>query len=313
MIPELRVLRLALGTLLLLTVATPGFAQSQGIVTTDRAVIWRSDSSVVAAVVDAGLVLELTGRSERWYEVVIPTSVGGRGDRGLIAIGQVRLAEGTAPPPERFLRGSTLPPRNPRQAVPQRRPSLPPEPTVSLRGFGQGGLLGFAARESFTAVTGRAYGYSFGAGAQVRFRAGFYLQASVEQFRQRGQRVFVFEDEAFRLGIENIVTIQPVVVAVGFRPPSSDPIRPYVGVGIGSYRLTEVSPFDDQGESVDEWHRGYHAHGGVEFRTRRWLTPAVEARYTTVPDALGRSGATALLTESNLGGWQVDAKVLIGR
>ena len=305
-------LRVAPAAVSLLVLASPGFAQSQGIVTADRAVIWRVDSSVVAAVVDAGAVLELTARSDRWYEVVIPASLGGRGERGLIAISQVKLVDGSDQPVERPLRGSATPVRTPCPAL-LSRPAPPPGPALALRGFGQAGLISFAARQSFAAVTGESFGPTLGAGAQVRFRSGLYLQVSVERFRRTGQRVFVFEGETFPLGIPNTVTVQPVVAAVGYRSPSPGSIRPYLGVGLGSYRLQEVSPFDDASEEVDQRHRGYHAHGGVEFWARRWFAPAVEARYTTVPDALGTRGAAAEFAESDLGGWQVYAKILIGR
>ena len=304
--------RVAIAVLGFLALASPGLAQSQGIVTADRAVIWRTDSSVAATVVDAGVVLELTGRSERWYEVIIPANLGGRGERGLIAITQVRLVDGSDPPVERVLRGSDPPAPTP-QSVRVPRASPPPGPAVALRGFGQAGLVGFAARETFTAIIGQSYGPAFGAGAQVRFRGGLYVQVSIERFQQTGERVFVFEDEAFPLGIPNTITIQPVVVAVGYRPPSASSIRPYLGVGVGSYHLQEVSPFDDPSEEVDQWHRGFHAHGGVEFLAGEWFAPAVEARFTTVPDALGSDGAAAAFGESDLGGWQVLAKILLGR
>jgi hypothetical protein len=304
--------RAAIAILGFLALASPGLAQSQGIVTADRAVIWRADSAVVATVVDAGVVLELTGRSERWYEVIIPANLGGRGERGLISITQVRLVDGSELPAERALRGSDRPAPTP-QAAPVPRPALPPGPAVALRGFGQAGLIGFAARETFTAIIGQSYGPSFGAGAQVRFRSGLYVQVSIERFRETGERVFVFEEEVFPLGIPNTITIQPVIAAVGYRPPSAASIRPYLGVGIGSYHLQEVSPFDAPGEEVDQWHRGFHAHGGVEFLAGRWFAPAVEAHFTTVPDALGSSGAAAAFGESNLGGWQVFGKILLGR
>jgi hypothetical protein len=173
--------------------------------------------------------------------------------------------------------------------------------------------VGFAAHRSFGAVNGEPYGATFGAGAQVRFRGGLYLQTSVERFKETGQRVFVFEGETFPLGIPNTVTVQPVLVAVGYRPPSSRSIRPYVGAGIGSYLFREVSPFDDPSERVEQRHVGYHAHGGLEFWAHRWFAPAVEARYTTVPDALGKTGVTAEFAERDLGGWQLHAKILIGR
>lgn len=292
--------------------ASPGFAQSQGIVTVDRAVIWRTDSSVVAAVVDAGLVLELTGRSDRWYEVVIPASLGGRGERGLIAVTQIRLLDQSVEPIERQLPGNDLPNDDPLSGL----PPLPPQPrgpATSFRAFVQAGLIGFAARESFTAVTGESFGPSVGGGVEARFRAGLYLQLSLERYKQTGQRVFVFGGEVFPLGVPNTVTIEPLTASVGYRPPTSLALQPYVGGGFGSYRLREVSPFDTANEEVDERHLGYHVHGGLELRTRWWVAPAVEVRYSTVPDSLGTGGAAAAFAESDLGGWQFAARLLIGR
>lgn len=305
-------LRISLAALLVVGLGSTGLAQSYGTVTADRAIIWRSDTSVVAAVVDAGAVLEVIGRSDRWYEVVIPLDLGGRGERGLIAITQVTLLEGATPPPERSLRGRALPPQSGQKTPPAARSAPAPGPRVAVRGFGQAGLIGFAARRSFTALAGNAYGSTLGAGAQVRFRGGLYVQASVERFEETGQRVFVFGGETFPLGIPNTVTVQPVLLAVGYRPPSAVSLRPYLGVGIGSYLLTEVSRFDDPSEQVERRHAGYHIHGGVEFWAHRWFAPAVEARYTTVPDALAGGGTAAEFGERDLGGWQVHAKIFVG-
>ena len=67
-------------------------------------------------------------------------------------------------------------------------------------------------------------------------------------------------------------------------------------------------------EHVDERHASYHAHGGIEIRTGySWIAPAVEAKFTTVPDALGSEGTAAAFEETNLGGWQLQFKVLVGR
>lgn len=305
-------LRASLTVIVLVTLASPGFAQSKGIVIADRAVIWRSDASIAVAVVNVGTVLELTGRSERWYEVIIPESLGGRGDRGLIAVSQVKLLEGSNRPPARALRGSPPPAQNPRPAPPARQPAVS-APTVALRGFGQVGLIGFTARQSFEAVLGEAYGPTLGGGVQLRFRPGLYVQGSIERFRKTGQRVFVFEDTTFPLGIPNTITIQPITVTTGYRFPVRGSILPYIGGGIGTYLLKEASPYDEPDERVDERHASYQAHGGVEFRAHRWLAPAVEAQYTTVPDALGTNGASAAFEEHDLGGWQVQVKVLIGR
>src|ERR1041385_2424877 len=81
-------------------------AQSQGRVVVDNAIIWRTNASITIASVKAGTVLELTARSDRWYEVIVPAALGGRGQRGLIARTQVQLLPGSVEPPERALRGS---------------------------------------------------------------------------------------------------------------------------------------------------------------------------------------------------------------
>jgi hypothetical protein len=302
--------RVGLTLIILLMFASTGLAQSKGVVVVDRAIIWRSDSSIALAVVNVGTVLELTGQSDRWYEVVVPEQLGGRGARGLIAKGQVKLVEGSDPPPTRALRGTPpTPPVQPRPSLPQSAGS-----PVSLRGFGQVGVMAFTARESFEAIFGQAYGPTFGGGVQLQFRSGPYVQGSVERFRKTGQRVFVFEGTTFPLGIPQTVTIQPISVTAGYRFPLRRVVLPYIGGGIGTHLLKEASPYDEPTERVDERHTSYHAHGGVEFRTPlRWVAPAVEARFTTVPDALGREGASAAFEEDDLGGWQLQMKVLVGR
>jgi hypothetical protein len=308
-----RVILLTIGVLVF---ASPGFSQSQGIVTADRAIIWRADSSVVATVVDTGAVLELTARWEGWYEVVIPARLGGRGERGLISINQVRLLDQSVAPPERPLRRGGPPIETPQTAQPaalQTRPSTVAGRTSGVRGFAHAGVLGFTARQTFTAVTGESFGPSFGAGVQIRFRSGLYVQGSVERFKKTGQRVFVFNGETFPLGVPNIVTIDPLVAALGYRPPTSRTVQPYLGAGLGTYRLREVSPFDADSEKVDERHIGYHVHGGVELWARRWLAPAIEARFSAVPDGLKGTGVAAEFNETDLGGWQIYAKILVGR
>ena len=304
-----RIVLFAIGVLVF---ASPGYAQSQGIVTADRAIIWRVDSSVVATIVDTGVVLELTGRSERWYEVIIPANLGGRGERGLISTNQVKLLDQSVEPAERPLRGAA-PPIAPRAPAPAPQRTPPTGPSVGVRGFGHAGIMGFTARQTFAAVTGESFGPSFGGGVQVRFRSGLYLQGSIERFKKTGERVFVFNGETFPLGIPNTVTIEPAVAALGYRPSTSRSIQPYMGAGLGTYRLRETSPFDAEDEEVDERHLGYHVHGGVELWSRSWLTPAVEARFTTVPGGLKGTGVAAEFDESDLGGWQVYAKILVGR
>ncbi len=279
--------------------------------------IWRLNESVVATTVDAGTVLEITAQSDRWYQVVIPRNLGGRGEQGLVAMTQVRLLPGSPAPPVRALRGSAAPPLpRPDQAPeppPTRTSSRRTEPALGVRGFGQAGYLFLNARESFKVVLGKARGPSFGGGAQVRIRNGVFVQASWERFRDTGQRVFVFEDAVFPLGVPNTITITPVTLTAGFRFPLGGPATPYLGGGITSYHLSETSPFTDEAERVDARHTGYQALGGLEFRTAAWISTAAEIQYTSVANALGTDGVSKFYNEHNLGGLQLQVKVLIGR
>jgi hypothetical protein len=85
--------RVAFGLGLMLSIlicsASSAFAQSQGTVTADRAVIWRTDAVVPATTVSAGVVLDITAQSGTWYVVFIPERLGGHGELGLISMSQV--------------------------------------------------------------------------------------------------------------------------------------------------------------------------------------------------------------------------------
>jgi opacity protein-like surface antigen len=140
-----------------------------------------------------------------------------------------------------------------------------------------------------------------------------YVQGSIERFREIGQRVFVFENTTYPLGVPDTITIVPITGSAGYLFPVRNRIAPYAGGGIGSYFLKEESPFDEPGERVDEHHFSYQVHGGAELRIHRWLVPAVEVQYTTVPDALATNGVSAAFNERNLGGWQLQLKLLVGR
>ena len=90
-----------------LSTALNVFAQTStmGSVVVDNAVIWRADVTVPAATAPLGTQLEVTAQSSRWYEVIIPASLGGHGERGIIARSQVRIAGDITRIPARTLRG----------------------------------------------------------------------------------------------------------------------------------------------------------------------------------------------------------------
>jgi hypothetical protein len=305
---SLRTLRSAfLLCLLFLTAsASAALAQSRGTVIPDQATIWRLDAvGVPLTVVKKGIELELTARSDRWYEVILPPSLGGRGERGLIAVSQVQLVAGSPPPPVRPLGPGSAPPQRSAQTSASQQGAF-------VRGFGQLGVMSFAAKDTFKAVLGESRGTTFGGGVQVRSPLGLYLQLGVERFRETGERVFVLDNEVFPLGVPNTITVIPITLSMGYRFLRGS-IVPYAGGGVGSYLLREKTPFDEEGESVKERHTGYHAIGGLEVRGTGWLAGAVEAQYAHVPDALGSNGASQAFDEHNLGGFQAQLKILVGR
>jgi len=82
-----------------------GQTSTIGSVVVDGAVIWRADVTVPAATAPLGTPLEVMAQSSRWYEVIIPASLGGHGERGIIARSQVRIAGDSTRIPAKMLRG----------------------------------------------------------------------------------------------------------------------------------------------------------------------------------------------------------------
>jgi opacity protein-like surface antigen len=104
-----------------------------------------------------------------------------------------------------------------------------------------------------------------------------------------------------------------VRVVGGYRLSQQGGVTPYVGGGIGSVRFQETSDFADADETTDERFTSYHAVAGVEYAARKWLWVAGEVRYSSVPDAIGAPGIAADFDETNLGGFGVAVKVLVGK
>jgi hypothetical protein len=97
--------------------AAPVLAQSQGRVIRDNTTIWRADAGIMAAAAKAGTILDVTARSDRWYEVIIPVVLGGHGERGLIALKQLQLMPGSVEPPFRQLGGPNSAAQHPGMSI----------------------------------------------------------------------------------------------------------------------------------------------------------------------------------------------------
>jgi opacity protein-like surface antigen len=186
---------------------------------------------------------------------------------------------------------------------------------VSIRGFGDVGLTRFAAADTFKATLGSSTGGFFGGGVEVVLAQRFFFNLRISRLQKTGERVFVDGDEVFPLGIELKVGLRPVEVSGGYRFRSRGNVIPFVGGGVGWHRYSEESDFAQAGEDVNETFTGYHALGGVEYRLSRWFGAAGEAQWTTIRDALGSglTSASEVYGESNLGGFGVRVRFVVGR
>jgi opacity protein-like surface antigen len=198
-------------------------------------------------------------------------------------------------------------------ALPLAAQSSDAPPTVSFRPFFLVSAERAAAKQTFEAVLGQSLQMFWGGGVQVALRSGVYVEVSASRFEKTGQRAFVFNGQAFPLGIPLTAKITPLEVSAGYRFRVSPRIIPYAGAGMARYAYVETSAFSDSSENVDTTHTGYLVSGGVEYRAHRWVGVSVDVQYTHVTGILGSAGVSKDFGEDNLGGTAVRVKVLVGR
>jgi hypothetical protein len=190
-----------------------------------------------------------------------------------------------------------------------------PEP-FGVRGFADFGGIAFSASDSFEALFGARTGSVFGGGGEVVLPQRIFVGVRASRVEKTGERVFVFDDEVFPLGIATTVRVTPVDISGGYRfGGAGSRVIPYVGGGLGWHRYEETSEFAGDDENVKETHRGYHLLGGAEVRLARWFGVGGEVQWTTVPDGLGDdpNGVAAAFDETDLGGMAFRLKFVIGQ
>ncbi len=296
------------GTTLAQTQSPPGATRraEPTIVRTNReqTLVWSRNPSRVIATLPQGVELEALSRDAQWLEVLVPEAHAGPGGAiGYVFEGHVEMVSGP-PVPDR-----------PQEQAPYAAP--PPHegsgtPRFGFRGYGDLSYQWFRASDSFDAILDRNAAPFFGGGGQVHI-GPIFVDVGLQRFEDTGERAFVFDGEVFRLGIPNRITMTPLVVTAGYRFSRGARTVPYVGGGIGSLKFQETSDFADPDENVDERFTSYHAVAGAEYAVSRWFFLAGEVRYAAVPDAVGAPGIAAAFGESDLGGFSVAVKVLVGR
>ncbi len=136
----------------------------------------------------------------------------------------------------------------------------------------------------------------------------------MSRFEKTGERAFVFEGDVFRVGIPDRITMTPVVVTAGYRFPIAARIVPYIGGGVGSLKFEETSDFADPDENVSETlHQLSRAWPASSTPPRAGCSWRAKSATRRCPTRLGAPGIAADFDESDLGGFSVAVKVLVGR
>ena len=194
---------------------------------------------------------------------------------------------------------------------------------IAMRGFADAGLTVFTATQSFKAILGTPAGAVFGGGLEVGLTRNVFLSLGASRFSRTGERVFVFQNQVFKLNVPDTITVTPLQLSAGYRFLGPRPTRftrparftPYAGGGVGWYRLSETSVHSTSDDDEKTTHAGYHVLAGVETPIRRWMAAAVDAQWALVPNAFGDSASSVarLYDEHDLGGFTLSLRIIVGQ
>lgn len=178
------------------------------------------------------------------------------------------------------------------------------KPSIGL--FGLFDYTTIASKQSFDAVFGKHTTTAPGVGIDVvNLWQGVFVRIDGSKSTLSGERVIVFNNEVFKLGIPLTAELAPIEFGAGWRFASRDPasrIAPYVGASVITLRYKETSSFADSGDNVDETYSGFGAFGGVDVRIARQVFGGVEAQYRSINVTPSANSAAASFDEKNLGG-----------
>jgi hypothetical protein len=174
--------------------------------------------------------------------------------------------------------------------------------------------MNFAATKTFDAVLGDSSFPIYGAGARIR-SGSLFFDFGAWRFQETGERVFIFEDQVYPLGIPVEVTATPVEITAGwmFHFKRAPRLRPYLAGGLTSMSYREESDFSTRFENDNKTFNGLLARGGAEFTIIKWVGVAGEAVWSSIPDALGSGGVSKAFSETDLGGASFRFKIVVGR
>lgn len=174
------------------------------------------------------------------------------------------------------------------------------------------GYFGMSASKSADALFDSSGGFTWGGAARYSFKGGIFVSAGARTFSKEGERVFLAgpTDTVARLGFPLSIRITPMFVTAGYRFREGKMVVPYAGIGGSLTSFTEESSVAGRSYDESRTQGGFHVVGGAEVGRGRFRFGA-EVGWSTVPDAVGVGGVSAVYNENNLGGWSVMGKLVI--
>jgi hypothetical protein len=337
--------RLARASVLVLVLAAAGPAWADVVeVTGWQANVRQRPSRNGAVIVNVrrGEQFEMLGRVGSWYHV----RIGATGETGFVHSSLVRVIPGAtapqppqtapapapaAPPPSAAPATAAPPPEAPapvrRTPAPAPRPAAPPaaapppidppaiEEEAEPSRFEIGAEGGFrwlsSAPDSAKALFGGETGdVEFGGFLTFAVSRHIFVSASGHFFEKEGERVFVIDPEGpvFPLGHPLKLRLIPAHLVIGYRFYPKPWLVPYLAVGGGATFYREESTIGGVTESESRTKGSGVAAAGVDF-VKRGLLVGVKASWTSVPDAVGASGVSAVYGEDDVGGLSVSVRL----
>lgn len=177
--------------------------------------------------------------------------------------------------------------------------------SVGFRGYVFCDTNVLAAKKTFDAVVGRSRVLGLGGGVDVtRLWKGIFARVAFSSIEEEGRRVFVFNDEVFKLDIPLTIELSPLEIGAGWRLSNRalGRFEPYGGAGLLRMRYREVSDFAEPGDGIDETLLGQVVFGGIDLNLGKGVTVGAEVQRRFFRDALGDNGVAGAFEEKDLGG-----------
>jgi opacity protein-like surface antigen len=186
-------------------------------------------------------------------------------------------------------------------------------PMFAPRGYVMFSRQQFAAQDTFDAIFGDASGSFRGFGADLVIARNLFVELGWSRFEETGERVFLFNNTVYKLGIPLTISVKPFEIAGGYRVTAWRWVIPYGGIGVASARYEETSDFAATGDNVSVSGNGVVFVGGAEVRLAKIIGVSADIHHSTLGDMIGKAGISKEYGEDDLGGTSVRFRIIIGR